>query len=254
MRALFASFVIACSALATAHAADLPLKANPPPPVPSWAGFYAGLNVGYGWAAADPKLTSAVNFNPGAIPLQIPFEIALSRKGVIGGGQFGYNWQSGNIVAGLEADIQGSAVHGSGSYFYTGFLGGLPISNTVDSSIDWFGTVRGRLGVTLQPSFLLYATGGLAYGGVSFNANVIAVPATVTTFQGSTSGIRTGWTAGAGAEWAIAPRWTVRAEYLHVDLGSTSVLELDPKFPTSSLTYRLSHDMNIVRGGINYRF
>ena len=91
--------------------------------------------------------------------------------------------------------------------------------NATSDKLDWFGTVRGRLGFLATPTFLLYGTGGLAYGRVA-SATVNSFTATPDIYTGSTSTTRAGWTAGAGGEWMFAPNWSAKAEYLYVDLGT----------------------------------
>ena len=185
-----------------ASAADLPRKAPVaplPPPVISWTGFYAGLNVGYGWGDADPDVAgtgTSISF-PAIIPItnSLAFGGAHSQNlnGVIGGGQVGYNYQfSPKWVLGVETDIQGSGQRKTSTFsdpinaalctaasspppvcLGTSPFNGAAVSG-YEAKIDWFGTVRGRLGWLVTDQVLLYATGGLAYGhvGVSGNVNV----------------------------------------------------------------------------------
>lgn len=253
-----------------AAAADLaykaPVKAIMPAPVPTWNGFYIGGNVGYGWddkssnlsfGTTDPLLQGLVD----AIRTAgvYPTSLAPSAKGVIGGGQIGYNWQlSSPWLIGLEADIQGSGIKGSDSRTTSA----VPFDTTTTSltkSIDWFGTVRGRIGFLANPQWLLYATGGLAYGEAKLNFNSVDVDrgciVNVTICAaGSTSGVRVGWTAGGGVETMFAPNWSAKVEYLYVDLGRRS---LDMTSSTvSPFVFSTSTDFreHIVRAGINYHF
>jgi outer membrane immunogenic protein len=157
-----------------ALAADVEVKAPlPPVPVYSWTGFYLGGNVGYSWGNADTnfniKSASAVSYP--AIPGFVGSEPA-KPKGIIGGGQFGYNSQfSSNWIAGLEADIQGSGEK-AGNNFGNSFSPLIMLFSPTDvtlteyaAKIPWFGTVRGRIGYAWD-WIMLYATGGLAYGTV----------------------------------------------------------------------------------------
>jgi outer membrane immunogenic protein len=167
---------IAAACTGAAVAADLspaykaPVKAIAP--AASWTGLYIGGNVGYGWDSGSTNGTSAASTDPALAPAlaaivgagSYPAALSPAAKGVIGGGQIGYNWQlPSQWLIGLEADLQGSGIKGSDSqtrspaFFDTTTTG-------VTKSIDWFGTVRGRVGFLVTPQWLLYGTGGLAYG------------------------------------------------------------------------------------------
>jgi outer membrane immunogenic protein len=241
----------------TSRAADLAYKALPPPPIYSWTGFYLGGNVGYSWGTAswvysDPSFTGT---NSGSQKLD----------GFIGGAQIGYNWQANQtLVLGLEADIQGSAEKGSSSFsdpycddcdfpVPTGYVNG-----SVSSNIRWFGTLRGRLGVLVNPTLLLYGTGGLAYGGISTSGSFFD------TFPGCSPAIcnwafnqsttKVGPTVGGGVEGAISnsSNWTWKAEYLYINFGTLS----GSSFGSDPLSYSWSTKVtdNIVRVGLNYNF
>jgi outer membrane immunogenic protein len=203
-RTMVATAAALSLAAGTADAADVPRGPAPyyTAPVPlaySWAGPYLGINVGYQWGTvtnwpADPA-------------------------GFTGGIQGGYNWQSGQFVFGLEADIQASGAEDT--FAATKF------------SNPWFGTVRGRLGWTFN-NILLYGTAGFAFGG-----GRVEIPG----FEQSNT--HTGFAAGAGLEVGFTPNWSVRAEYLYVGLSSEAYA------PTGA-----SHgfDSSVLRFGVNYRF
>ena len=177
---LFAGAMLASfAAIQSASAADLALKAPPPPPAPvySWTGWYVGVNLGGSFGkAAD---TSTYGAGP------TPFSSTSSRlDGVIGGGQIGYNWQvNSNWLLGLEADIQGSSERGTATSTagVAGFCGVIALfpCTTAGTLVDqeklpWFGTVRGRIGVLASPTWLFYATGGLAYGEIKSSETLTA--------------------------------------------------------------------------------
>jgi outer membrane immunogenic protein len=248
-----------------ALAADMALKAPPPVVAPySWTGFYVGGNIGYSWGSGRWVYSDPFAFPP-------PFAAISSGTerldGVIGGGQIGYNWQANQTwVLGIEADIQGSGEKGSSSfsdpYFCDACANGLgameAVNGTLNSNIRWFGTVRGRLGVLVNPTLLLYGTGGLAYGGISTSGSFFDTfpgcsPA-ICTWAFNQTATKTGWTAGGGVEGAIANsrNWTWKIEYLYIDFGtlSGSSFGLDP------LTYSWSTHVtdNILRVGVNYNF
>ena len=139
------------------------------------------------------------------------------------------------------------------------FIGGT-LTTTIETRLDWFGTIRARLGVLPTSNLLLYATGGLAYGNVrtsttgSNQPDVNCVDRFIYCASGSTSGISVGWTAGAGIEYGFAPEWTFKTEYLYLDLGNRSVTFPDRAVPDSALTTNTSFTAQVVRAGLNRRF
>ena len=131
-----------------------------------------------------------------------------------------------------------------------------PLTTNATRELDWLGTFRGRVGYHRRP-FLVYATGGLAVGehklGIGISDPTATPPANLFNQNSSTS---VGWTVGAGAEWMFARQWSLKAEYLYVDLGNISSTINYAYAPanTSSLTGTVHDRDNIVRGGINYHF
>jgi outer membrane immunogenic protein len=248
-----------------AMAADLrmPVKAPPAPiePACAWCGWYVGVNVGGAW---DADTATAFSGNPATAIFftanEFPTSLAPKADGVIGGGQIGYNWMAGsNLLVGLEADIQGSGYKGSASVISTPTGALVPFATTVEQHSDWFGTFRGRLGFVATPNLLLYGTGGLAYGQTEVSFNTVptgfACGPGFTCAAGSTTSTRVGWTAGAGLEWMIMPRLSLKAEYLYMDLGSQSVTAVStaaggPFTFTATAPFR----ENIVRAGLNWHF
>jgi outer membrane immunogenic protein len=264
LTSLFAITALILAASGSAFAADMavkmPVKAPPPPPAPvySWTGWYVGVNAGASMGEAKTNLNgsplfSTSNFGPGVVQFTSGFGIPNDKEypdGFIGGGQIGYNWQySPLIVVGLEADIQGALEKATntlapqGVNFVTGPAAcGMPIFTTsctattgYTTQIDWFGTVRARLGyVWGNGEVLTYVTGGLAYGEVKINGtSTVSGPAAGTaacvcdfTFsQTQTIGqshINTGWVLGYGTEGHLPlmpGNWTWKIESLYMDLG-----------------------------------
>lgn len=216
----------------------------------NWTGFYAGLNTGVakndsGYTTGDPSefLASASLNNPA-------FTV---------GGQFGYNYQVGNFVYGLETDFNYNSTDNSstGGIFVPGAPRGGPVGDgglgiTVNQQIDYFGTLRARLGFTPADRFLLYVTGGLGYGYVSSNTNLLLGD---TNYPGSSSGMQVGWAVGAGGEYVLTNNWSVRLEYLNIDLGSTSYAYAGGlAAPASTLTTTIDTAQNVLRVGLNYKF
>jgi len=251
--------LLSLASAGAASAADMAVKARPalpaPAPVYNWTGWYAGVNGGWAFdASSTGSLVASTPGFAGAIAAGgTPTFFGAKHEGGFGGGQVGYNWQMANWLVGVEADIQGADIGRTSTIIFPGGAV-FPSVSTGRDHIDWFGTLRGRVGVTAGPA-LFYATGGLAYGGVRTNISNVFTPAAAGSFFGSDSSTRIGWAAGAGVEWGFAPNWTVRGEYLHVDLGRSNVTMFDPvNFPAESATYRFNHVVDAVRVGVNYRF
>jgi outer membrane immunogenic protein len=173
--------------LAPAAAADMPIKApRYVAPLTSWSGFYAGLDAGLvnsqnGLnAAATPTLDAGLGVVPGVseglAALSSGSIAAGSHNGFIGGGQVGYNWQLGSFVAGIETDIQGiSQSGGARAVTTTAVVVGVPVASTQTATMSTkdLGTVRARLGFLLTPTWLVNASGGLAYGGADASTTLV---------------------------------------------------------------------------------
>jgi outer membrane immunogenic protein len=253
-----------------AFAADLPAapaytKAPAYVSAPSWTGFYIGGNLGYGWGNNTNPAISFVD--PGA-GLGTAFFFAsggnqyqnMNPKGVIGGGQIGYDWQAGNWVLGGVADFQGSGMKASSNPLVNlpGFNAN--IGEPLSAKINWLGTVRARLGVA-QQNWLFYGTGGLAYGQVNSTiGNVIPAPGFPTfVMAGSQTTTKIGWAAGAGVEYKVASNWSVGLEYLYFNLGTDAVTAVPVVntlgvLPTTSFSASQKFGGNILRALVNYRY
>jgi len=259
-KALLAISALAFSSMA-ASAADMAMRTKAPPivvdPSYNWSGFYIGGNVGYGWGDAD------TSFNPlpsaAAFVNLAPTTLGPDPQGVIGGVQAGYNWQAGKFVVGLEADIQASDIHGTALVTPIIQNSGVPFAGagflSASQRIDWFGTVRARAGFTPVDRLLLYVTGGLAYGNVSYAAQTDFRPVGTAAYPAAFSRTKVGWTAGAGAEWAFASNWTAKVEYLYMDLGNESAIANPlPANPPFQVGYNWRTTEQIARVGLNYKF
>jgi outer membrane immunogenic protein len=215
-RSVLLAATILSLAGSSAFAADLPVKAYrpvTPAPVMTWTGFYAGLNAGYGWANVSVSGSGS----------------SSDLDGFVGGGQIGYNWQTGPLVIGLEGDFQGSAQSTSDS----------ALGITVDQDLRWLATLRGRLGYASGP-WLFYVTGGAAW--LNYQLTVSAGGASV-----DADDTKGGWTLGGGVEWMFAPKWSAKLEYLYVDTGDTNVT-------LGGFNFDGRAKDNLVRVGINYHF
>lgn len=252
--------VLSLGGVSLASAADLLTKAPVPPATVAapynWGGWYVGGNIGYGWGVpSDPSLS----FVDGGVGLTGYFAAGgnvtpdLKPAGMLGGGQIGFNWASTpNWVAGFVADFQGSSVKDSATNTVTPPGGFITTNQTNSEQIDWFGTVRAKLGYA-QNSWLLYATGGVAYGRVATSGSLIAPGVAIVNFTGSTSTTNAGWTAGAGLNYGLTSNWIVGIEYLYVDLGNVSYTELGPALG-SSITISNRAAFQLVRGSLDYKF
>ena len=272
--------------IGSAFAADIAVRAPaplPPPPAPlyNWTGFYAGLNAGFHWGRNCVHTTTTNVFTSPGLGLEgfASAQASLGTgatcpddNGFIGGGQIGYNWQLTNWVLGFETDLQGASNNNdqdqitamSSPHLATNFTGTGIITSSKD--LKWLGTVRGRLGFLAAPSFLVYGTGGLAYGKVEATTTISEDISFGSPTFGSFSDTRTGWTVGGGVEWLFAPNWSVKAEYLYYDLGQVtwSLPDINqfglfgPIIPPALLqtasqsTTRFNG--NIMRAGINWHF
>lgn len=172
-----------------AFAADMAVKAPPPPaPVPTWTGFYGGIQLGGGWSDEavsyspnDPAAAEVLNgtFFPALVsgkPGQPVIAPTVHQSGPVGGLEFGYNWQAASRwLVGFEADVSASGLRGSATNISTATIAQGPLTvpqtTTAEQRGDWYGTVRGRLGWLATPNLLLFGTGGFAYGRVVDSAN-----------------------------------------------------------------------------------
>jgi outer membrane immunogenic protein len=237
MRCIGIALLATTALIGSAAAADMPVKApayKAPAVAPpyNWSGFYIGGNIGYSWGRQDNSV--------GGLSLG-----TVNVDGIIGGGQVGYNWQMNQIVLGLEADFQGSGQKGDGSF--TGAPGVIPASTfTFTDKLDWFGTVRGRVGYAMD-RWLPYVTGGWAWGHGSVSGNLTGGA----TGAGSASNDYNGWTAGGGLEYAFLNNWSAKVEYLYIDFGNGPSATLPPSAAVLS-GGKLTD--NILRLGVNYKF
>jgi outer membrane immunogenic protein len=143
-----------------------------------------------------------------------------SASGWLAGAQAGYNWQSASVVYGIEADIAGLGLKHTMNTTLLGDIIPAPTASTT-TNIDWYGTVRGRLGWTTGP-VLFYGTGGFAYGGTRLNSTVFD-PILPTSLNTQSSSVKTGWVAGAGIDYHWTRNLILNLSYQYVDLGKTSL-------------------------------
>ncbi len=227
-----AAIGLATPVLAADLARSYPVKAVPVvEPVFSWTGLYAGVNGSYAGGTAQIDQSGANPYNWG-----------INASGYALGGQVGYNYQfANNVVLGAEADLQWADITGQ---TVTTALGS--VQGTFGGSIDYFGTLRARAGYAFG-RVLPYVTGGAAYGKTSYTFTSVNLAAPANSYDLSQSGTQWGWTLGAGLEVALTDHWTVKAEYLYVDLGTLNV-------NTSSSPRTLDLPFNDLKVAVNYKF
>jgi outer membrane immunogenic protein len=233
--ALLGSFTLLATVLPVS-AADLPVKApvmREAAALPfSWAGFYIGGHVGYGWGRST--IHDLDDFCLGAGTCPTP-SVGYRFNGALGGVQAGYNWQSGNLVIGAEADVSFAGMKHTSTFRPPG-----PALLTTE--VDWFGTGRLRLGYAFGGS-MLYATGGVAFVDIENrmqSGNSVA----------ATSGVKWGWTVGGGWEHALASNWIVRAEYLLIEVEKTKAAVPPP----ATGRFEWDNHVHVARIGLSYRF
>jgi outer membrane immunogenic protein len=268
--------VAALTAVGTmaAQAADLPTRKEAPapifvPPPFTWTGFYIGVNAGGIWPSGSRNATI---FDPNAaidggfINAGFPGGLGSQSAGFIGGGQAGYNWQTGAFVLGVETDFDGTTLskkfNNVGAPFggVAGPLAGDFLTVNGKNSLTWLGTTRGRVGFVATPDnrLMIYATGGVAYGGA--NSQFSAFDNTTGSFfTGNPGTTRVGWTIGGGVEYAITNNITIKGEYLYADLGSSNFNSAGNAaslvaFPGVSVSGKIDYNASIFRAGVNYKF
>lgn len=219
----------------TAFAADAFFPYGSDTPTYNWTFGYLGANIGYG--GGKHEVDASIIGTP------LRGSISATTNGFIGGAQAGYNWQSGSVVYGIEGDFQYADINAKLAAFTNLF--GTGISASASGSLSWLGTLRARIGFVPEDRFFLYATGGAAFGklGLSGEVNVGSIP-----YRDEISKTRTGWTLGAGAEYAVTDDWTWKTEYLYTDLGKWTFYE-DPVLKAET-----GLKFHTVRTGMNYRF
>ncbi|WP_314961632.1 porin family protein [Bradyrhizobium cosmicum] len=208
---------------APASAADLAARPYTKAPVAvasvyNWTGFYLGIVGGGAWenSSTDPKM-----------------------KGGFVGGTAGYNWQTGNVVFGVEAD--GAWADVSASATAPVLIGGALVPVTTSSRTDAMGTVRGRIGYAVN-QVLFYGTGGYAWIDNKISVSALGVTVSDTKWH-------SGWTVGAGVEAFFAPQWSVKGEYLYRSLGGETYFSgLGTPVNTGTL------NLHTVQVGVNYHF
>jgi outer membrane immunogenic protein len=232
--ASLAASVLAAASIA-ARAADLPVRTQPAPvvyaPVSLWTGCYIGGNLGGSWASGDLSVTSSTGTALGS----------GNNSGFTGGGQIGCDYQTGAFVFGVRnmfdwSNRSSTRVIQNGAF--TGY--GATLKN------NWVDLLTGRVGWVMQPQWLLYFQGGAAWRESTlqlFNQSAVNV--------GTSSGNRTGWTIGGGAEWRFAQNWSAFLEYNYADFGTTTAVFNTPAL--GGVTASAKSNTSLFLIGLNWR-
>jgi len=277
LRSLLLSTAAAVALSTGAFAADLPSRAPPPvyvPPAPifTWTGVYVGGQIGYGWG--QNNVSFGDNFGDYNA-------FNYTSQGVIGGAHIGYNLQLSQFVIGLEGDVDGTSLGKSYSgplAFGSSFVGSGFLANPIPGNINVNvhhnieGSIRGRIGYAWD-RVLLYATGGVAFGGFSGNVSgnfpggtyltpdgeggFIGTPFSPFGGSASASQTRVGWTVGGGIEYAVTNNWSVRAEYRYTAFGHSTVYANSfyaPILGASGAYLNRNFNENRVQVGFSYKF
>lgn len=228
MRRLAAGIIVALAFAAPVAAADLPVKAKQQssylPTSDPWTGIYIGVNGGYGFDLGQ------FGFGPASIN-----DLAGSPQGFIGGlqGGIGSRLFGSNFYGGIEGDIDGAAITGTGS---------MPGIITAKSQNTFLMSVRVRFGLIINDNALLYATGGWGAGGGRFSLTDVANGANTTVDPTMSGGV---W--GGGIEYAISPHLLARVEYLQYDFGNFNAV-------MQGVSFTQKDRVDVVRAGVSYKF
>jgi outer membrane immunogenic protein len=219
-----------------AQAADMPLKTKLPGTF-NWAGCYLGGSLGYAWGRDfDTETVTATGLLSGSSPTD-----SANANGVKLGGYLGCNWQMGGPwVIGAEGDGEWANLRGTTTFPNTG-----PPSDFYDTHIDDQSSIRGRIGYLLEPRLIVYATGGAAFASIKEH-DVIGATGAFT----DNSATRTGWTLGAGLEYAFTDRWIGRFDYRYANFGTFSYNTV--VFGPFTESHKTTE--NTFRWGLAYKF
>ena len=261
-------FLLSCF---SAIAADLPSMKSASISIPNlhnWSGLYSGVNIGYGFTAYNAEYGYTVAPQVNVVSWGSPAMSQTSVGGVFGGGQLGYNYQwNPYLVLGFEADIQASDINGTGYGASKAKSRNAYTSCTETISYDWFGTARGRIGLTMPnySNILIQGTGGFAYGYVNDTNSkeyLVFNPLGSGASGASTfANTKAGWTAGGGIEWSpqTFPTWSAKVEYLYTSLGS-ALSTFQSNYTSGGQQYSAfsghwtPFQFNSIRVGINWHF
>jgi outer membrane immunogenic protein len=210
------------------------------PYIPSWSGPFVGLHVGGLWGNVDVKDVDGLNsVAPRAVP---GAKFSFDPSGAIGGGQFGYNWQRGQFVLGIEFDLGYHAM--TGKKFDPNFPGGT-FSGLNDGG--FYADAVGRLGYAFDRTLVFGTAGFATTSSQAFVDNTAGVFGGGRSLSGS---FDSGWTAGGGVEYLLTPSWSLKAEYKHFDFGTENAVLVTPASGNFKYSNNLTADL--VTAGVNF--
>lgn len=264
--------------VAAVSAADLPrampVKAPIAVAASDWTGAYIGVHVGYGWGTSNTSVTPGNSWigDPDWPNVSTASTNSLKLNGPFGGAQIGYNQQFRNFLLGIEADfsyfgMKASANSGTIACVPNPGCAGGTFSVHSETTVNWVSTIRPRLGWATSDT-LLYVTGGLAIAGVGYSQSISFfspllddLPNTTNSGganAGSLSKTQVGWALGVGGEYRLDQNWSLKADYLHIDLGSqgfnSTYIEPLPSGRTFSVSHTQDLTLDTVRVGFNRHF
>jgi outer membrane immunogenic protein len=257
-RYLFSAAILAASAAALGVAAPARAQDQSTP----WQGWYVGANIGASWgdtslhttASAPPAPAQPIVIPPADISLINAGSSGSTKTGFVGGIEGGYNFRYGEFwLFGLETDYGALDVNKTNSQQFQS-TAAVPVTYTLRqrATSGWLWTLRPRVGIVTGP-WLFYGTAGVAVGDSKLTVELTDNRNTNDGLSMNNNSTKTGWTAGLGAGYAIGPQWSVKAEWLYVDLGSVHANAVSPNGYVA-VDSEAEMRSNVVRVGVDYRF
>jgi len=225
------------------------------PTVYDWTGFYVGGNIGYAFEGGGDDVGISSNVGVDWPKEKVNFG-SLNISGITGGAQIGADWQAGSAVFGIVADVQAADINDD--FKSTRLINDQLLATKAEDKVDWWGTIRGRLGWAFN-NVLIYGTGGVAWGDVNYDVTTFSVnddPDGVEAAHLSDNYTEWGWTAGGGLDWAIDEHWIVGGEVLYVNLGEKQISGRSTAFADTGEVLRTdaTPDFWVARFLVNFKF
>jgi outer membrane immunogenic protein len=235
--------LVALSIAVPASAADLGVRRGPAvapvavAPIYNWTGFYIGAHIGWGhtdkeWSHSDPFVDSFFS------------DRDHKASGFLGGGQVGFNWQTGALVLGIEGQASWTDWDKSSECFTVVGFPAIHCGHTV----DWVATIAARLGFAAA-NWLFYVKGGFAFADEDFSLSTLGI-----TGLRSSGDTETGWMVGVGVEYGFTPNWSAKIEYNFMDFGDRDITFVDTFGLGLDTRFNIDQQIHVVKFGINYRF